>query len=190
MWPLVTPVGLARAFLPLPEVQIQQEGVGSVFSQNSAWSEGLLRSRSPLGLVRACQVPSVVVDTSSGAPTCPSKSHPVSTTRCWKAIQSLHHQVLGVSAAMYRGTIHDTSLASEALCRQLRERRVWGRAAPAVWQPRALLQLPTTLRFCHRLLKTWHGYRNKWALKGNPDFYVCHLFPDYLPGGQALRFDT
>lgn len=47
--------------------------------------------------------------------------------------------------------------------------------APAVWQPRALLQLPTTLRCCHRSLKTWHSYRNKWALKGNPDLLCLPL---------------
>lgn len=168
-WPLVVPLGLAWAFLPSPEVQIQQEGVGSVSSQNSAWSEGLLRSRSPLRLARACEAATIAVDPRSGAPSSPS------------ATRSLRHQVFERQRCSV--LLHNDALASDHPALVTARQRpsadmsgtCGGNTAPAVWQPCALLQLPTTLRFCHRLLKTWHSYRNKWALKGNPDLLCLPL---------------
>lgn len=57
----------------------------------------------------------------------------------------------------------------------MRAARMGKNPARADWWPRVSLQLPTTVRFCHRLLKTWHSYWNKWALKGNPDLLYLPL---------------
>lgn len=59
----------ALGFLTLPEVQLQEEGVSSAPSQNVAWSEGLLGSRSHTSLTRVCKIPIPEVNPSSRAPT-------------------------------------------------------------------------------------------------------------------------
>lgn len=55
-------------FSAMPAVRLQQEGVGSVPSQNLVWCEGLLGSRSHLRLTRACKVPTAEANPSRGAP--------------------------------------------------------------------------------------------------------------------------
>lgn len=127
----------------------------------------------------------------------PAKSLLQRTTQAAKCQQASKY--LKGSVALCHYTKSDTALLSNhPILLTAQQKPSSADTSSTSWE-KQIMQTGSPMPFCNyqqRLVSVTAYWKHSIAteisehLRETQTFYICHLFPDYLPGGQALHFDT